>query len=415
MDTMKNREVASKKIVQKVRTDTRPITTAQNKVPKRDDNLSALSALKSQPKASVFDKPASADSAPKDSTAPKLDDRQRNSIRLALGMFSAIVVLVVLVLVVVGVGVYKWGWNNSFTDKVIGIIPYPAIVFDSHVLTYENFKEDVKTLDFFYTSQQEKSTDTYKRPTNAFLEKSVLTRMVREDFMKSAAEDFGISVSQQEIDDQYNTIASQAGGDEGMKGMLLDYYNMTPDQFKTKAIFPYLLQTKIQEHIADDETLNAEARSKAEAASQKIMNKEATFDELYAEFENDSSAIVQDLGYFTKEEMPTEIIDAIANLEKDQTTGVVKTAYGYHLVKVTDRIAATDTEEEQIKASHILFPSVALDDWMNEKMADKKVTIFVSGYEFKSSCGLILASAETCEKNELIDFSASTASDITAQ
>lgn len=44
-----------------------------------------------------------------------------------------------------------------------------------------------------------------------------------------------------------------------------------------------------------------------------------------------------DLGYFTREDMPPEIVDIVFKLPVGKISDIVKTNYGYHIFKVTDK------------------------------------------------------------------------------
>ncbi len=55
-----------------------------------------------------------------------------------------------------------------------------------------------------------------------------------------------------------------------------------------------------------------------------------------------------DIGYFPKGQLMPEFEDACASLEIGEVSGVVKTKLGYHIIKLTDRIAPKDRPIEQV-------------------------------------------------------------------
>lgn len=56
-----------------------------------------------------------------------------------------------------------------------------------------------------------------------------------------------------------------------------------------------------------------------------------------------------DLGYFTKGKMVPEFEEAAFNLEMNELSGPVKTQFGYHLIKVTDRKPENTMSFEEVK------------------------------------------------------------------
>ena len=54
-----------------------------------------------------------------------------------------------------------------------------------------------------------------------------------------------------------------------------------------------------------------------------------------------------DLGYFTKGQMVPEFEEAAAKLEINQVSGIVKTQFGYHIIKLTDK---KPSESQDLKA-----------------------------------------------------------------
>jgi peptidyl-prolyl cis-trans isomerase C len=61
-----------------------------------------------------------------------------------------------------------------------------------------------------------------------------------------------------------------------------------------------------------------------------------------------------ELGWFTKDKMVPEFADAAYKLKKGETSGPVKSAFGYHIIKVEDRrplqVASYDDMKESLKA-----------------------------------------------------------------
>ncbi len=336
----------------------------------------------------------------------KPDEKQRtkNTTKLVLGMFIVIVAIVVILIVTVGIGIYKYGWEDRFTNQVVGIIPYPAVVFDSNIIKYEDFKTDLDTLDRFYNAQAE-SNPEIERPSEAFVRKSVLSRMVREKFLDNAGERFNISVSQDAIDKEFETIVLQAGSQEEVTTTLDQLYGWDSEEFKKRVLAPYLLRVEIQEYISKDASINDEQKKKAEEVLALVKAGDQTFEDLVAEYGEDSTAgNGGDLGYFGKGDMVKEFEDAAIALEVGAVSDLVQTQYGFHIIKLLDKVDATDEVGEQYHAAHILIRTVTVDDWINDEMKDTKITTFISGLEWKGDCGLILEKDETCEDNDLFDL-----------
>lgn len=393
----------------KIEKPEKPKQKSQKDHSKNDSSAEVHNELKETKKEETKeDKPKQDDAKPDidkgQDTKPSEKRRTKNTAKLALGMFVVIVAIFVILVVTVGIGIYKYGWENRFTDQVVGIIPYPAVVFDSNIIKYEDFKTDLDTLDRYYDAQAE-SNPEIDRPSDAFIQKSVLSRMVREKFLDDAAERFDLSVSQDAVDTEFETIVLQAGSEEEVAATLDELYGWDSAEFKKRVLEPYLLRVEIQEYIGKDVSINDEQKQKAEEVLALVKAGEQTFEDLATEYGEDSTAgNGGDLGYFGKGEMVKEFEDAAVALEVGETSDLVQTQYGFHIIKLLDTVDATDEVSEQYHAAHILIRTITVDDWINDEMKDSKMTIFISGLEWEGDCGLILEKDETCEDNDLFDL-----------
>lgn len=337
-----------------------------------------------------------------DKDISKSRKKDGNILRIVGGSVIGLVFLLMVMVIVFGVGIYNYGWSNSFIDSLQKVIPYPAAMFDGKIVKYSEYKNDLATLEHYYNSFGEESV----LPPDDFIKKSVLSRMIREKFLDLKAKEFSITVSQADVDKEYSNLIGQATEPDTVATSLKTLYNWTADQFKDKVIRPYLIRTKIQEYISNDDALSGQAKKKIEEALAEVNTGEKTFEELAMEYSDDEVTGVNggDLGYFGKGQMVKEFEDVAFALEVGATSGIVETQYGFHIIKLLEKIPATDSADEQLHAAHILVTSTNVDDWSNEEIAKKKVSIYINDYEWKNDCGLVLSESETCENNNLLQY-----------
>ena len=149
------------------------------------------------------------------------------------------------------------------------------------------------------------------------------------------------------------------------------YYDENPDKFKypKKVRASHILISSNPEQIKEeikkanknisDEELNvkveqvmAENLKKAEGILAQVKKNPANFAKIAKENSQDTVSALKggDLGYFAEEEMVEEFSKKAFSMAPNTVSDIVKTPYGYHIIKVVDRKeAGTDSFEKTKK------------------------------------------------------------------
>lgn len=104
----------------------------------------------------------------------------------------------------------------------------------------------------------------------------------------------------------------------------------------------------------------AAARARAEEVLQKLKSG-AAFDKLAASYSDAKEALTGgEIGWRTADRLPQLFIDAIANLQPGESSGLLKSANGFHIVKFIAKrqasvVKTADVAVQQTHARHILI------------------------------------------------------------
>lgn len=199
-------------------------------------------------------------------------------------------------------------------------------------------------------------------------------RSVAGNFLLSKAiEEYGITVSDEDVNKSFENAAESYGGTEAMMN-LLSQLGYTEASYKA-TIKSSLEQQKLKEEVApekeptDDEILTyfndnvstyndarrssnllvkvdsdasdedkEKARATAQEALDKINSGELSFEDAVEKYSEDTGSKDDggDVGWDKMTSFVTEYQDALSALSKDQISGIVETTYGYHIIKCTD-------------------------------------------------------------------------------
>jgi len=312
--------------------------------------------------------------APEKTEAPKKSAKNKTVrsvvLSFALGLGAGVVLLALALLGIFALGIYKYNWSGPATTAVLKAVPYPAAVVNNNVISYADFLSDVGTLKHFYGQLAAESPDAPAAPADAEIRKNVMDRLIQNEILEEQALKYDIKVTPEEIDTEFSKLSSQQQG-TNIEDEIRNLYGWTVAEFKEKVLRPYLLQQKLADVLAQDESFNKEALAKAQEVAAKAKAGE-DFAKLAAEYSGDPSNAKTggELGWFAKGVMVPEFEAAAFALKPGEISDPVKTSFGYHIIKVSDVKKDKDGEVTEVNAAHILIRTVSIEDFL-KKLVDE--------------------------------------------
>ncbi|HON42011.1 MAG TPA: peptidylprolyl isomerase [Bacillota bacterium] len=233
----------------------------------------------------------------------------------------------------------------------------------------------------------------------------VLDQLISEMLLAQAATEAGVSVSNEEVDREFESVRQQVGPEFES---LLAQYGMTADDLRKNikiSLLVFRVSTKdvvvtdeqiaayYNEHTADFESpemvkashILVETEADAQAALDRI-SAGADFADVAAAVSMDPMTAQNggDLGFFAAGEMVPEFGDAAFALKTGEISGIVKTDYGYHIIQVTDRVEprrasfeeASGVIERLLRSAHAMKPA----DLIAQLKETSLITVFDSRF-----------------------------------
>lgn len=294
---------------------------------------------------------------------------------------------VLLALAAFGFGLYRYGWHGGVTEVVTKVLPYPAAIVEGRPIRYSEYQEDLEVLQRFYEAERGRAAAGSVFPTQEELKKRVLDRLVKDELAYALAERYGVVVSSDDVKETYDTTILEqtsldaAGGKARAEARaaetLEELYGLRPSQFKTRVLHPFLIRQKLEAAIHEDEALNVEKRKRAEAALAELVGGKPFKDValLYSE-DPGVAANGGDRGMIGRGILSPEIETAAFALKDGETSGVVKSLNGYHVLRVTER-QEHGGETTKVHLHEIVVRPLQLDDYLEAQKKTASIIILV--------------------------------------
>ena len=160
-----------------------------------------------------------------------------------------------------------------------------------------------------------------------------------------------------------------------------EFYDKNPDKFKQdESVRASHILFKV------DENADAATKKKAMEQAQAVLKEArggADFAELAKKHSADGSAQQGgDLNYFTHGQMVPQFDQAAFAMKPGQISDIVTTQFGYHIIKVTDRKAASTVPFEQV--------SPRIKEFLAEQQKQRKADDFIQSLKQKAKIEVLV-------------------------
>lgn len=312
--------------------------------------------------------------------AAHLKSNKKPSKKKGTRIAKAIIILIIsflLAVIIFTAGLYYFLWQNKIVEQITSIVPFPAALVDFKPISYYDWQKQIKTLKNFYETQKEASPELVI-PSLSETRNHILERLIEQELINQLAKDYNITTSLQDINELTQKLVQEIGGEESLKQQLSKLYNWGLDEFKKEIIEPLLIKNKLSIAITLDDRLNKETRKKAEKILKEVKSGEFSFAELAKKYSEDVTALKGgDLGYFSMGQMVPEFEKVAFSLEPGEVSDIVKTQFGYHIIKVSEKLIDEEKVDDkniiQIRASHILIRGKDLTTYLEELKIKKPI------------------------------------------
>lgn len=268
----------------------------------------------------------------------------RREIRVKTAKYLlAIVVTYFIVGIILGCGFYlkRIPLNNSFGLAVASAYPFPAETVGLSAVTMKDVA-DQESIIYFYADAAGSSLGDRLEVDSQVMESLEEVRLAQK-----ALGEYGMKVTNDEVDEVMTQIEEENGGKEQVSELLESLYGMTIEEFKSvvenqlakdKVSSEILKTVKVRHILMDDE-------GKAKELKEKITKGEINFEQAAKDNSKDSST--KDSGglvvasesseYVGRDSgLADEFVAKAYSMNKGDISDPVKTEYGWHIIYLED-------------------------------------------------------------------------------
>lgn len=314
----------------------------------------------------------------------KKSGKEQKNLKMFLLGLGGLILAVLIITIAVGVyRVYAKTSTDRFTVTVAKVLRLPVMKINGEVVRYSEFADDMKAINTMRDYEKANNGDNANL-TDEQMSDQVLWRLANTILVKQGALEYNLKVEPSDIDALKTQLLQNFSSTEEMNSELMKRYGWDLATYEKKVMNTFILQSKLSEILSSDEKLNADVKTQAQAVLDQIKAG-ADFATMAQKYGQDGTKDNGgDLGFFARGEMVAAFEDAAFALKPGEfTQELVKTDYGYHIIKVeekkTEKVkndAGKTVDQEQVHARHILFRFPSVDTYLDSLAKKSSIHLY---------------------------------------
>ena len=267
---------------------------------------------------------------------------------------------------------YRFKQNSEFLYNVTRIIPFPVARIGSDFIAYENYLFEINRQVYYYETQQEVdfSTESGKRQLEEY-KKRALEKVIGDTYIKQLAEQNGITISEQEVDNELGISRSQnrlGGSETELEDILKDLWDWSIDDFRRT-----LKQQLLAQKVAS--VLDTEAHKKADKTYSELESG-ADFGKLASKVSEDPSTKNSkgEYGFLIEEtnrDVSPKTAAVLFMLKPGEYSKPINVGYGLEIIKNIEK------NGDRIRAAHIVFNFKDVSKYINDLKEQRQTRTYI--------------------------------------
>ncbi|MFA6228383.1 MAG: peptidylprolyl isomerase [Patescibacteria group bacterium] len=349
--------------------------------PRVAPDLSWTKPKKEESLESLFKRPTSRSMQPIKEKAFKIGEGAEKKSHRWLKLLIFLFLAVILVLVVDLVGIYRFGFKDWVSVEVAKVLHLPAGQVAGQMISLSDYYSDAKLLDAALAQKREGLDVSLWTQEND----KIFYRLAADELMAQELKRYNKPVTDKELNDNLDALIAQAGSREQAESMVQKNWNLNLEQFKDKILKPVMMREYLREAIVNDESLPINQAAKHEAeqvlklALATTTSSTTDFTALAKQYTDDEAGVNTggEFGWVVRGQLDPQWEDVLFSAATNTVyKQLVKSRYGYHIVKVESKLKDKTTGKESINLRHILI-EVDVDQYIKSLLDKARIVRYI--------------------------------------